>query len=272
MNNKNIIEKILSESDSFQEQSVAELREMLDNELAKPDDKTDYELVDELTTAIIEAEGRKRLTVDIDKKLNEFNDRTEKRGRIIKLPKWAVGLSAACVTLLCANLVSVTAWDMNIASAVIKFTKGGFSVNFNEPEREEIILPTSESDPYGLIAECAKYDIEFETPHYIPDGFILTYISTNVNEDYANTVRFIYWNGKKHFSLDYTRYWNEIGSIGIPSDHYNISERMVNDTPAIVSKEDNQYTIMYKKDKTVFTMFSDGVPYGECEKIVDSIK
>lgn len=274
MNNKDIIKQVLNEADSFQSKSTAELREMLDKELSKSDDETDYGLVDELTTAIIESDGKNRLTVDVNKELDKLQNRTEKHSRIINFPKWAVGLSAACIMLFCVNCISVAAWDMNIISAVIKFTKGGFSVNFGEHENDVdvIELPTSEDDPYGIIAECAKYDIYFETPHYIPDGFVLTDIDSNVNEDYANDVRFIYWNGEKHFSISYKRYWNEAGSIGIPSDHYNISETTVNGTHAIVSKEDNQYTIIYQKGKFVFFMFADGVPYDECEKIIESIK
>lgn len=45
MNNKNIIdiiEKVLSESNSFQDKSAKELREMLDNELSKPDNMADF--------------------------------------------------------------------------------------------------------------------------------------------------------------------------------------------------------------------------------------
>ncbi len=99
-----------------------------------------------------------------------------------------------------------------------------------------------------------------------------TDVDINVNKDHANTVRFIYWKDNQNFSIDYTRYWNEVDRIGIPSDHYNISETEVNGSPAIVSKEDNQYTITYQKDKTVFFMFAQDVPYDECEKIVESIK
>ncbi|MDE6501242.1 MAG: DUF4367 domain-containing protein, partial [Ruminococcus sp.] len=137
---------------------------------------------------------------------------------------------------------------------------------------EEIYLPKSEDDPYGFIAKLAEYDIEFETPHYIPDGFVLTEIDTNIDENVGNTVRFIYWNGKQNFSIDFTSYCDYVPKTFIASDHYNISETEVNGSPAIVSKEDNQYTITYQKNKTVFFFFSQDVPYEECEKIVASIK
>lgn len=56
MDNKEIIKKVLDNADNFQNKSAEELRAMLDKELSKPDSETDYALVDELTTAIIEAE------------------------------------------------------------------------------------------------------------------------------------------------------------------------------------------------------------------------
>ena len=161
---------------------------------------------------------------------------------------------------------------MNIVSAVIEFSRGGFAVDFGKNEHEVVELPTSENDPYGFIAKLAEYDIEFETPHYIPEGFVLTEVSTNVDEGFANTVRFLYEKDKQCLSLAFKRFYDEIPDIGIPSDHYNISETEVNGSPAIVSKEDDQYTITYEKDKIVFVMFSVDVPYDECEKIVVSIK
>ncbi len=272
MNNKNIIEKVLSESDSFQEKSAAELREMLDKELAKPDKQVDYELVDELTTAALEAEGKKRLAVDVDAEMNKLEEHISEHNRKFYFPKWTVGLSAACVILFCANCISVSAWDMNIFSAIIELTKGGFSIDFGESETEIIELPTSEDDPYGIIAECAKYDIYPETPYYLPKGFELNSIETNINENYANTLSFCFINGDKSICMDFTRYWDEVGRIGIPSDNFNISEIEVNGYPAIISQEDNQYTITYQKDKTVFFMFTQDVPYEECEKIIETIK
>lgn len=268
MDKKDIIERVLIESGDFKNQSADELRELLDKELAKAN--PDYDLVDELTKSIIEAEGKKLLSADIDSELEKFQSKMAENCGTFRIPKWAVGLSAACVMLICANCISVAAWDKNIVSAVIEFTKGGFSVSFDKKDTAE--LPTSENDPFGMIAECAKYGIYPETPYYIPDGFELEHTSSNTNKNVSNMVRFIFKKGSQSISFDFEVYLNDVGQIGIPSDHYNISETEINGYPAIVSKEDNQYTITYQKDKTVFFMFADGVPYDECEKIVESIK
>lgn len=101
---------------------------------------------------------------------------------------------------------------------------------------------------------------------------MLTGIDTNVNEDYANSVRFLYEYENQKISLSYKKFYNDVANIVIPSDHYNLSETEVNGSPAIISKEDDQYTITYQNGKTVFIMFTVDVPYDECDKIVASIK
>jgi len=64
----------------------------------------------------------------------------------------------------------------------------------------------------------------------------------------------------------------EIGKMGIPSDNFNISETKVNGHIAIISKEDNQFTITYQADNIVTCIFTQDVDYSECDKIIASIK
>ena len=85
----------------------------------------------------------------------------------------------------------------------------------------------------------------------IPDGFVLTTIDTNHN-DIEQSVRFIFENNKENFSIGYTKYFNEIPKIGIPSDHCNISETEVNGSTAVVSKEDDQYYNLPERQERIF--------------------
>ena len=245
------------------------IKSELDKETAKPLHKRDFDRIEQLTAQLAELSGDKPSdnTDSLYRQIREY-ERTAKKP--LNIFKRFVPVLCCFVLVITANCVSVAAWNMNIISAVIKFTQGGFSVDFgNQPEK--IVLPTSEDDPYGLIAKLAEYDIEFETPHYIPEGFTLSRIGNNENSS-ATSVTFDFYNGEQSINISYDKFHNEVGQIGIPSDHYNISETEVNGSPAIVSKEDNQYTITYQKDKTVFFMFTQNVPYDECEKIVESIK
>ena len=265
---REIIEKINSDN-SVENESVEELRTQFEKECAKKN--PDYGLVDELAKLIAEQEGTSD-KINIPDEIAELKRKTTISHKRIVSPKWLTAVCASLVLVLGLNAYSAYAWNMNIFSAIVKFTKGGFSVDFNEEQQDIVELPTSEDDPYGFLAKLAEYDIEFETPHYIPEGFDLTEIEAYNNGDVGQTVRFIFENGKMVVCLTYTKYYDEIPEIGIPSDSYNISEIEVNGSPAIVSKEDDQYTIVYQKNKTEFFMFADNVPYEECEKIVDSIR
>ncbi|MDE6678991.1 MAG: DUF4367 domain-containing protein, partial [Ruminococcus sp.] len=208
---------------------------------------------------------------NIDRLYEKIRDYERTARKPVNIFKRFVPVLCCFSLIFTANCVSVATCDMNIFSAVIKLTKGGFSIDFGK-QPEEIYLPKSENDPYGFIAKLAEYDIEFETPHYIPDGFVLTEVDTNVNKDFANTVRFLFENRKQTLVIGYTKFWNEVVPMGIPSDHLNILETEVNGSPAIVSKEDNQYTIVYQKRKISFYMTAFDIPYNESEKIVASIK
>lgn len=266
---KNLADKINVDKE-FTVEAYSYIKTELDRETSKPLRKRDFDRIEQLTSQLAELSGDDTLynTERLYDRLRSYERESKKPVNIFKR---FVPVLCCFGLIFTANCVSVAAWNMNIVSAVIEISKGGFAIDFGKP-KEEIHLPTSKDDPYGFIAKLAEYDIEFETPHYIPEGFVLTEVSTNVDEGFANTVRFLYEKDKQCLSLAFKRFYDEIPDIGIPSDHYNISETEVNGSPAIVSKEDDQYTITYEKDKIVFVMFSVDVPYDECEKIVVSIK
>lgn len=269
---KDLAEKINADRE-FTMEAYNYIRSELDKETTKPLRKRDFDRIEQLTAQLNELTGdnsdsEQPDTSELYKRIRNYEKTSKKPFSVMK--RFAPVL-CCMVLVLAANCITVLAYDMNIISAVIKFTQGGFSVDFgNQPEK--IVLPTSEDDPYGFIAKLAEYDIEFETPHYIPDGFVLTDVDTNVNENFSSSVSFHYENDKQKFILSYDKYLKAVPDIVIPSDEYNLSETEVNGSTAIISKEDNQYTITYQKDKTNFVMFAVDVPYDECDKMVASIK
>lgn len=266
---KDLADKINADKE-FDMEAYSFIKSELDRETAKPLRKRDFDRIEQLTGQLSEltSDNMEYSTDRLYKRIEEYERAAKKPVNIFKR---FVPVLCCFVLVFTANCVTVAAWDMNIISAIIEFSKAGFSVDFGE-QPEEIILPTSEDDPYGFIAKLAEYDIQFETPHYIPEGFVLTNIDINVNENITNSVRFLYEYKNQIISLSYKKYFNDIADIVIPSDHYNLSETEVNGSPAIISKEDDQYTITYQKGKTVFLMSTVDVPYDECDKIVASIK
>ncbi|MDE5772186.1 MAG: DUF4367 domain-containing protein [Ruminococcus sp.] len=272
---KKLVQQINSDK-NFTNEAYGYMKQEFDKERAKPFEERDFDKLERLSSEMCELlDGNVGQTADngMERLFERIAEREHGKGKTSarKIRKFvpAVILAAALAAM---NCISVLAWDMNIVSTMIEFTKGGFSVDFVKKEHEVIELPTSEDDPYGIIAECAKYDIYPETPYYLPEGFVLTETINNINENVSNFVGFIYKKDNQIIRIDYERFWNDFGNTVIPSDKYNLSETTVNGKNAVISKEDNQYTIIFVNDDTLFVMFTQDVSYDECEKIVESIK
>ncbi|MDE5770326.1 MAG: DUF4367 domain-containing protein [Ruminococcus sp.] len=265
---KDLADKINADK-KFTVEAYKYIKTELDRETSKPLRKRDFDRIEQLTSQLAELSGYDTLD-NTDKLYERIRSYERAAKKPVNIFKRFVPVLCCFVLIFTANCVSVATWDMNIVSAMIEISKGGFAVDFGKP-KEEIHLPTSEDDPYGFIAKLAEYDIEFETPHYIPEGFSLGNVEYNENSAKTSII-FDFYNGKQSISVYYDKFHNEVGQTVIPSDHFNISETEVNGCPAIISKEDNQYTITYQRDKIIFFMFTQDVSYDECEKIVESIK
>lgn len=268
MNREEIISRVLAENSSETVKSPEELESMLNEELSKPENEIDYDLVDQLVTGTLEARCISLTETDIEDKRRVLYERNRK-ANFFKMPKWFIGAAAACLVLVFGNIYTVSAWDMNVFSFIVEFTKGGAIIDFKKTT-DEIVLPTSEDDPYGMIAKCAEIGIKTETPHYIPDGFILKEVDSKCIDEYKYAL-FYFVNGKQSVSFTVDSY-EEGEQIGIPSDKHNISEITVNGHAAVVSKEDNQMLVTFQTGSYLFTMFANGIDYDECDKILENIK
>ena len=267
-----LIEKLISDED-FDKNAAEEIKEMIIKERSKPESMQNYDEIAELSHAYSEIMGsEEKLTEMTEEGINNVIAIADKqtagrRFRHTRRFRITASMILASAAIIGANAMTVSAYNKNIVSTIIHFTKGGVTVNFKETDINE-----TETDPYGMLAECAKYDIYPEVPYYIPEGFEIDHINNNVDKEWCNRVSFVLKKDKESICFHFIRYWDEVGQIGIPSNEHNITETTVNGYNAIVSKEDNQYTITFVKDKTVFFMFTNKVPYSECEKIVNSIR
>lgn len=65
---------------------------------------------------------------------------------------------------------------------------------------------------------------------------------------------------------------DDASSVKYPSDEFNVEQITINNKPAVISKEDGQFTLVYKNNDTLMTIFTQNIPYTECDKIIESIK
>ncbi len=185
--------------------------------------------------------------------------------------KKVILMIVCAILIITVNCFTVSKFHRNAFSIAFEFIQNGLYIDLSEPEVIE--LPTSQDDPFGIFAECAKYDIYPQAPYYLPEGYVLVDVNGNINKRWANFVSFTYKNGKKCFTLDYTRFWgNRMDKINIPGEHHSISEININGKPAIISEGSKQFTMAYEDNQTTLLIVAENVPYNECYKMVESIR
>ncbi|MBP1565060.1 MAG: DUF4367 domain-containing protein [Oscillospiraceae bacterium] len=267
MDENELLKKFLSDNE-FEKLAV----EKNLKELEKLVKKGDVEKIDEIVDFLLEVQGGCDIDdIDVNEKADEiirsYNSEKVKKCRK-RIPKKFVAVAASFMTLFATNGIVKATTNESLLSLVVDIKESGFSIDFSET----IELPTSEDDPYGIRGECQKYGYTPDVPFYLPEGFELKLVDNsnkNPNKIYNS---FTFKKGKCSICFAYNYYLNEMGSVTVPSDEYNLSEIEVNGTKAILSQEDDQYVINYQKDKIIYVIFIHHVDYSECDKIIESIK
>lgn len=250
------------------------LKRSLEEELSKPFAKQNTNKIMDIVAKLTEYEENETKSLILKNKTECFSNITSGRNRKKSTLKILRRSIVCLATLLIGlNVYTVSAYNENVFSFLIEFTKGGVLIQFNDSQKDEVIIPTEENDPYGIIAKCKENGIEnIETPHYIPEGFILTNLETNNNE-FSKYIHFTYEKGNQLISLTFEEYPDEIPEkIGIPSDEHNVTEIKINGHSAIMSREDDQMIVLcaYKSQK--INILTRNIDYSECDKILDSCK
>lgn len=162
--------------------SYTALEKRLDEELMKPFDEQDFDLIDELNEFIMEFSGNNDVLSDeeIEDNIAEIKRTDIKRSSFTVLPY--VKYMAACVAGL-----------MLIASNVVLFSQGTKKIDLPQSsvssvESPEISLPKSEEDPYGIKTVCNSNGMSVMTPSYIPSELKLVAVNNPVTVQESTTV------------------------------------------------------------------------------------
>lgn len=162
--------------------SYTALEKRLDEELMKPFDEQDFDLIDELNEFIMEFSGNSDVLSDeeIEDNIAEIKRTGIKRSSFTALPY--VKYMAACVAGL-----------MLIASNVVLFSQGTRKIDLPQSsvssvESPEISLPKSKEDPYGIKTVCNSNGMSVMTPSYIPSDLKLVAVNNPVTVQESTTV------------------------------------------------------------------------------------
>ena len=264
MTDNELIDAVLCDKETY-ERALKGLSDEIEIEMSKK--SPDYDKIARLSEEYCDITGvseiiKQREKEHINKILNEVSKLRQKRKH--RTRKVLTAIAASVAVVLSANVVSTAAFGVNIFKAIVHKDEKGFSVEYTTEEKLV--------DPYGIKAECDKYNIHPESPEYLPEGFEVLEIN---HEDVGNEqiISFLYCKDEMSIGIYYDIFDNpeEINNIKYPSDYLDTSKIEINGYPAIVLKEDGQFTLSYARDNVLLSIFTVNVPYEECDKIIESI-
>ena len=269
----------------LKEQFIREINRALDEELKKPAKKRDYDKIEELTKTYTELMGTEaQVEASMQCCISEFKSKARPKRKITRRMRIVFATISVAVLLFIMNIITVSAFNMNVFSFIVHITDKNFSVNsslfVSEVSADDIIeLPVSADDPYGIIAECAKYGISSETPHYLPEGYVLTECDYSGILSYSADIQFTFTNQhntRQTITFSYELYEEEekISHTKFSNSEHCLSEIEINDRPAILAEEQNdkQFTVVYPIDTLLITIFTQDISKEEINQIINSIK
>ena len=256
----------------FDKELLREINEALNEELAKKPSERDYDKIAELTQAYSELNGDEDFVEEAaERGVRILSEKIRgKHGVLVsRRIRRVITVGVAAAVLASANALTLYANNQNIVSFIIEKTENAFSAT---PIPKTVIdLPTTPDDPYGIKGECKKYGFDVEAPTYLPEGYVLWKIEKEDN-DVRKGIIFSYHKDNAFMTIMFTRLQDDNSRGNIPSDFFNLEEITVNGKPAITSKEDGQYTLLYYDGNMEYCLFSNNLNYAECDKIAASIK
>ncbi|MBQ6039222.1 MAG: DUF4367 domain-containing protein [Oscillospiraceae bacterium] len=271
MTDHELLEKINSDDD--EQQLLHNAKAQLDIEINKPFNQRDYDLIDKLTKQIALLDGtdewiQRRSQTGVKLMQAEML----KRHKSITMKK--IYIAAPCILtiiILISNALTISVWGTNVFSAVYQIIKGGVTIDFSK--ESEIIQEdfTTYSDEMKQI--CEQYNIPAKIPTYIPNGFVP---SENYGTFYDTlTKQVLFFNFKRNqeiLNFQISKITSsDNSSLGIPTDHHNISIQAINGTTVHIMKEDSQYSAAFMIDDVQYLIATDRLDYDECQKILDSM-
>ncbi|MBD5142375.1 MAG: DUF4367 domain-containing protein [Ruminococcus sp.] len=269
--------------EDLKEQFIQEINTALNKELKKSAKKRDYDKIEELTQAYTELMGvEAQVETSMQRCISEVKSKVSPKRKITRKMRVVFAGISVAVMLFVMNIITVSAFDMNIFSFIVHIADNDFSVNFlasNEVSPEEIIqLPVTLDDPYGMIAECAKYEIYPETPHYLPEDYVLTLCRYVDMPSYEKYVKFTFTNqhnAKQSIMFVYDLYEDKesISNTKFSNVEHHLNEIEINGNPAILAEEkkDKQFTVVYVLDTLTISIFTQDVSWEEVDKVINSI-
>lgn len=177
-----LFDKIISDA-SVEAMTVSQLREQLDAEMKK--NVPDYDLIDEITCAILEAEDIAADNTDISEAISQIRRKNSIKKKKIS---WIGIAAAACIVFALNNYSLLKANGFNFFEALIS-SGDGILIDLNKVHSDnpatdnmdiyEFTPEISENDPYGMKYLCSLYGFDVPVPYELPEN--MKYLNMTYN-------------------------------------------------------------------------------------------
>lgn len=270
MTDKELYRQIESDDDS---DLLKELRKKMNLELEKPFNDRNLDYIEDLAKTIDEITDGKNATAEVaDRGIRVIKTELHKAMRKSRMKHLRWWIPAACLFLIIGtNIWTYTAFGMNAFSAAYQVLNGGINVDLNSRDSTEVYTGNPYADDMQRI--CIENNLDVLIPAYIPEGFQSTEFYGYLNCSSEKTqilFNFCKSNRKLNIAVTFFPETSDLPPIGIPTEHYEISEQVIQDTPITVIKEDEQYTAAFTINRTQYLIYADHLDYDECQRVLYS--
>lgn len=276
-----IIEKILSEEKPADKEKINELRSQIYEELHKPDDEMDCDLIDEnIRTLFLLEDGEYENHIDAEKELEKARKKAEaaqpKLKRILQY-KFMKHVLAACLTfvfLLTANAIAVQATGNNLLDSVVRLGKNyiGFDFTKRNSQSPNIQGEIGENNALyqELLEKCNEYDLSPLLPKSLPQNFtIINFEEQNFEIRKVLTIQLGNETDSVLLHIDYYYDPKSIPEIKTPNTS-DYEKMTIQGNDIYLVKTGNAYVAMLKDGNYVYNINSK-ISYDKTVDLLNSM-
>lgn len=254
----------------IRENMISDLERALEEEIEKPSKAWESEKIEELSETIYMLRG--------DGESNTYAPQEEAVLRKLRSRKLlfkhicrrVAALAACLMVTLVVIITDKPAYSVKPLPSGCKVSGSFVQIKFEEDG--PIDLPMAVSDPYGMIAKAAEYNLEPVVPSYIPEGLELTSADGRVSGRNSRC-RFDFRNKKQHIIWDIRRvaFWENMGEHCYATDTFDVTLEEIGGCTVYIIQNKEFDSAVFVDGLTLYRLRVHYMDHEEFRKILDSL-
>lgn len=234
----------------------------IEEEWKKPEPDIDNSILSDCIDDWYEVSGETK--PDFDQHINEIKNhlgigKIRKFARVKTVAKVAASFVIIIGIALTVNFISLKAFKVNLLGDIVEFGEDVIRFNFlYAVPSNAISLVTSEDDPYGLKAECAKHQMYPLLPTKLPDGTVVSSIDYGEAEGLQKNFNVLLDDKKHHSALNITCYEvDTLPNVVVPSESQEIEKLVINGIDIYIIKNEKEYIATFLVENTLYAFYTN---------------